>query len=86
MFYTKDCLGLALEMWKTYSKYLLGSGFHFFKMVRLVAYGRRKSQVYSKADLVCPAAVSRGIKNFSFTLFFIICKKQQGEGLSSYKY
>lgn len=57
-------------------------------MIRLVAFGKKKkkSQLYLKADLVWPVAVCRGVKNFSFTLFFIICKKQQGEGLSSYKY
>lgn len=61
-------------------------------MIPLVAFGKKKkSQLYLKGrsglkeGFKSPAEVPCAVKNFSFILFFIIRKKQQGEGLTGYK-
>jgi len=69
-------------------KYLLRYTFHFFKVIPLVAFGKikittvLKGRSSPKKALERPAEVPCGVKNFPLILFFIICKKQQGEGLS----
>lgn len=78
-------------MWKTYSKYLLRYIFYFFEMIPLVAFGKKKITAVLKGrsglkeGFKWPVEVPCGVKNFSLILFFITCKKHQGEELTSYK-